>query len=226
MSTTTTTVATEVPKCAECDGHGTLGLQLLPCFDCKGTGRATLPQQPTDFAAWLARVPELGGFSIGAKGWLVWSAAQQAAAHPAPTAQAAPSAPVGSYVLMPTGLTAENGAKAELSGEFSESLTVKRHECEGVGEVDDGYECAECKGEGTVEQPVMVEWDTIKRIYARAVALLGAPTSTDSAAPTREAVSEMLHRALDRAGIHVARTLVDEYFTDEWNKGAKEGGVA
>jgi hypothetical protein len=85
MNTTSTPGVEQVdaPKCAECAGYGTLGGQLLPCFDCKGTGRATHPQQPTDFAAWLAQVPELGGFSIGAKGWLVWSAAQQAIAPPA-----------------------------------------------------------------------------------------------------------------------------------------------
>lgn len=103
------------------------------------------------------------------------------AAHPANTGEAR------AYVLMPERLTAENGAKGALSGEFVESITVTCHECEGVGEVDDGHKCAECDGEGAVEQRVMVEWDTIKRIYARAVALLAAPSPVGGSAPMNAA---------------------------------------
>ena len=80
------------------------------------------------------------------------------------------------HVLMPRHLTAENGAKGLLSGEFMEAISVRCHECDGEG-YDPQYEntCAECKGDGTVEQPVPVDWDTIKRIYAMAVEHLAAP---------------------------------------------------
>ena len=90
---------------------------------------------------------------------------------------AAPSAPAD-YVLMPRRLTAENGAKGALSGEFKESVTVTCHECEGSGddaESDNDAECPTCKGDGTLEQGVPVTWDTIKDIYKAAVELLAAP---------------------------------------------------
>lgn len=95
----------------------------------------------------------------------------------APSTRASPEIPTtqAELVLMPRELTAENGAKNSLSGEFVESITVSCHECDGAGEVDDGYKCAECDGDGMVEQRVTVEWDTIKRIYAHAVALLAQP---------------------------------------------------
>jgi len=93
------------------------------------------------------------------------------------------AAPLTDYVLMPKRLTAENGAKGALSGEFKESVTVTCHECGGSGddaESDNDAECPECKGDGTLDQAVPVTWDTIKDIYAAAVALLGAAPSPAS----------------------------------------------
>lgn len=71
-------------------------------------------------------------------------------------------APPG-YVMVPMRLTAENGAKGALSGEFSETKFVNCPECFG----DD--ECETCDGSGRIEITVPVTWTTIKEIWAKGV---------------------------------------------------------
>lgn len=78
------------------------------------------------------------------------------------TAQPAPVVPDG-YVMVPMRLTAENGAKGALSGEFSETKFVNCPECFG----DD--ECETCDGSGRIEITVPVTWTTIKEIWAKGV---------------------------------------------------------
>ncbi len=60
------------------------------------------------------------------------------------------------YVMVPMRLTAENGAKGSLSGEFSETKFVNCPECFG----DD--ECETCDGSGRIEITVPITWTTIK----------------------------------------------------------------
>lgn len=81
-----------------------------------------------------------------------------------PTAQAGNS-PVtqDGYVLVPKKLTAENGAKSALSGEFSETKFINCPECFG----DD--DCETCDGSGRIEITVPVTWTTIKAIWAKGV---------------------------------------------------------
>lgn len=67
------------------------------------------------------------------------------------------------YVMVPLRLTAENGAKEALSGEFSETRFVNCPECFG----DD--ECETCDGSGRIEITVPVTWTTIKAIWAKGV---------------------------------------------------------
>lgn len=67
------------------------------------------------------------------------------------------------YVLVPMRLTAENGAKGALSGEFSETKFVNCPECFG----DD--ECETCDGSGRIEITVPVTWTTIKEIWSKGV---------------------------------------------------------
>ncbi|MDM3243769.1 hypothetical protein [Citrobacter sp. Cf081] len=67
------------------------------------------------------------------------------------------------YVLVPKKLTAENGAKRELSGEFSETKFINCPECFG----DD--DCETCDGSGRIEITVPVTWTTIKAIWAKGV---------------------------------------------------------
>lgn len=67
------------------------------------------------------------------------------------------------YMMVPMRLTAENGAKGVLSGEFSETKFVNCPECFG----DD--ECETCDGSGRIEITVPVTWTTIKEIWAKGV---------------------------------------------------------
>lgn len=78
-------------------------------------------------------------------------------AHPAPV----PAVPDG-YVLMPMKLTAENGAKYALSGEFHVLHRVTCNECGGEG-------CSDCDDDGWLEEKIMIGWDDIKDIYRAAV---------------------------------------------------------
>ncbi|ECT1022486.1 DUF550 domain-containing protein [Salmonella enterica] len=66
-------------------------------------------------------------------------------------------------VIVPKRLTAENGAKGVLSGEFSETKFINCPECFG----DD--ECETCDGSGRIEITVPVTWTTIKAIWAKGV---------------------------------------------------------
>ncbi|SYV38476.1 Uncharacterised protein [Klebsiella pneumoniae] len=67
------------------------------------------------------------------------------------------------YVMVPMRLTAENGAKGALSGEFSETKFVNCPECFG----DD--ECETCDGSGRIEIKVPVSWTTIKDIWIKGI---------------------------------------------------------
>lgn len=75
-------------------------------------------------------------------------------------------------VLMPRALTAKNGAKEALMGEFDFSVTMTCPECHPD---DPNPDCEVCAGSVEYEQPHTVPWTTIKRIYTAAVDLLAAP---------------------------------------------------
>ncbi|HHY1018604.1 TPA: hypothetical protein ACVY19_006103, partial [Klebsiella michiganensis] len=92
--------------------------------------------------------------------FLAWSAMPRAALKSLLQAGSSPVIPDG-YVMVPMRLTAENGAKGALSGEFSETKFVNCPECFG----DD--ECETCDGSGTIEITVPVTWTTIKEIWAK-----------------------------------------------------------
>ena len=68
---------------------------------------------------------------------------------------------------MPTELTAENGAKALLIGEFHESIYIPNPDYCGCGKCDF---CIERPEESETRQvDVPVSWTTIKQIYKRIV---------------------------------------------------------
>ncbi|MGR7214058.1 hypothetical protein ACU617_23580 [Klebsiella aerogenes] len=77
------------------------------------------------------------------------------------------------YVMVPMRLTAENGAKVALSGEFSETKFVNCPECFG----DD--ECETCDGSGRIEITVPVTWTTIKEIWAKGVEHFAAASTEE-----------------------------------------------
>lgn len=74
---------------------------------------------------------------------------------------------------MPRELTAENGAKCLLSGEFSVGHFIECGYCdEGDAKIDpdgDYEECELCEGQGEVHIEIPIDWPTIKAIYAMAV---------------------------------------------------------
>lgn len=78
---------------------------------------------------------------------------------------AAPPAPVipDDWVMVPKKLTAENGAKSLLSGEFLETTFISCPECF----VDE--ECESCDGSGRIKIEVPVSWTTIKAIWNKGV---------------------------------------------------------
>jgi len=71
-------------------------------------------------------------------------------------------------VKMPRKLTAENGAKYHLIGEFFEVVEL---ECTACDDGDEG--CEVCSGYGTFTYRVPITWPSIKRIYDMAVSCLG-----------------------------------------------------
>ncbi|HFE7433330.1 hypothetical protein LD891_16945 [Salmonella enterica] len=82
--------------------------------------------------------------------------------------QPVPIVPDG-YCIMPVALTAKNGAKWALSGEFSTAREVTCPECEGDG-------CSDCDGRGDWYEDQSIDWTTIKEIYRRAVEVCALPT--------------------------------------------------
>lgn len=68
------------------------------------------------------------------------------------------------YVLLPRRLTAENGAKGLLSGEFAEGFEMNCGECDSVDE-DTAQHCDVCNGHGTYRVDTPIGWNTIKDIY-------------------------------------------------------------
>lgn len=71
------------------------------------------------------------------------------------------------YCLMPRRLTAENGAKALLLGEFKLEVTRECPECRELEEPAEG--CEICDGEGEYGQSHIIPWEKIKFIYSEAV---------------------------------------------------------
>jgi len=73
-------------------------------------------------------------------------------------------------VLMPKELTAENGAKALLIGEFHVETEIPNPDYD-PNDFDDDEEQA------FFTSQIAVPWDTIKKIYAKAVEHFGRPVN-------------------------------------------------
>lgn len=79
------------------------------------------------------------------------------------------------YCIMPLKLTADNGAKGALCGEFHVQYRIVCQSCVGEG-------CEDCNHTGGWDAEIPVSWDTIKRIHEAAVEACTLP-----AAPQQEA---------------------------------------
>lgn len=81
------------------------------------------------------------------------------------------------YCIMPRQLTAENGAKALLLGEFKLLVTKECPEC---CELEEPVEvCSICDGEGEYGQQHTIPWDQIKYIYSKAVSGLAVKNESE-----------------------------------------------
>ncbi|EPX3843510.1 hypothetical protein ACWY7B_004725, partial [Enterobacter hormaechei] len=78
------------------------------------------------------------------------------------------------YCIMPLKLTADNGAKGALCGEFHVEYRIVCQACVGEG-------CEDCNHTGGWGAEIPVGWDTIKRIHEAAVEACALP-----AAPQQE----------------------------------------
>ncbi len=74
------------------------------------------------------------------------------------------------YCAMPKKLTAENGAKGALSGEFHVTHRITCQSCGGDG-------CEDCNEEGGWDGEIPIGWDTIKMIYGAAVESCALPAA-------------------------------------------------
>lgn len=113
--------------------------------------------------------PEPIAWMVGTAIWWTKEEAERDAA--ATGLQIVPVGPLASipdgYCLMPKRLTAENGAKALLLGEFKLEVTQECPECRELDEPVEG--CEICDGEGEYAQRHTIPWDNIKFIYSEAV---------------------------------------------------------
>ncbi|MEX0297076.1 hypothetical protein AAH995_27825 [Pseudomonas putida] len=85
------------------------------------------------------------------------------------------------YCIMPRQLTAENGAKALLLGEFRLEVTRECPECLELDEPAEG--CEICDGEGEYAQRHTIPWEQIRYIYSEAVKGLALPQAGPLATP-------------------------------------------
>ncbi|WP_404943566.1 hypothetical protein R1Y13_11005 [Pseudomonas sp. NY8938] len=100
--------------------------------------------------------------------WTIEEAERDAKATGLPIVPVGPLAPIpDGYCLMPKRLTAENGAKALLLGEFKLEVTRECPECLELDEPEEG--CEICDGAGEYGQRHTIPWDMIKYIYSMAV---------------------------------------------------------
>ncbi|WP_431614510.1 hypothetical protein [Enterobacter kobei] len=106
-----------------------------------------------------------------AVGWNAYLAAMLQGAEPVTAAYKLPDG----CCVMPLKLTAENGAKGALSGEFHVTNRIVCQSCAGEG-------CEDCNDEGGWDAEIPVSWDTIKLIHEAAVEACSLP-----AAPQQEA---------------------------------------
>lgn len=157
--------------------------ELKNCPFCGGDASAEphLQHKPGCYFDVLAqfKAAPIGDLSMADEVLAAWNRRAQPAEDVRP-------APEG-YVLMPRRLTAENGAKAAMSGEFSESFSTDCPVCD-ADEPD--TECEICAGSGGLVAPVPVEWDTIKRIYDKAVESLASPMAAAPVVAFREVAAD------------------------------------
>lgn len=74
------------------------------------------------------------------------------------------------YCVMPCKLSAENGAKCALSGEFHVTHRIVCQSCGGEG-------CEDCNEEGGWDGEILIGWDIIKQIHEASVEACALPAA-------------------------------------------------
>lgn len=82
------------------------------------------------------------------------------------------------YILMPRELTAENGARYALTGEFKVSSDHPCPECYKNENEEGDDDCEICNGTNFYTSETYVDWTTIKAIYNKAVKVCAADSAT------------------------------------------------
>ena len=128
-------------------------------------------QQAFNDWAWNKQGEAIGRMDGQAAAIEAWHARAKLAEQPAPV-EVVPDG----YCIMPRQLTAENGAKALLLGEFKLLVTKECPECCELEEPTEG--CSICDGEGEYGQKHTIPWDQLKYIYSKAVSGLAVKTES------------------------------------------------
>lgn len=168
--------------CAECGATSTAGRKLfLYCGHCVGSLLTEVPSKPT---AIEPDKEELKTFTLDQSNPLTNTSQHAHCPHCAvchtadePCIDALRrvlalyeqrvQVPTG-YCIMPTSLTAENGARALLTAEFSFSQQHACLECASSSD-EPSDDCEICGGNGSYTQYSPVEWTLLKEIYQKAV---------------------------------------------------------
>lgn len=79
------------------------------------------------------------------------------------------------FVLVPRRLTAENGAKAALMGEFHVEQIIGCPDCDEHSGISEDEVCETCGDSGAVVQRLAVPWWTIQKIWLKAIKVVSAP---------------------------------------------------
>ncbi|MCX2814953.1 MULTISPECIES: Lar family restriction alleviation protein [unclassified Pseudomonas] len=162
-----------IDEYSACLARGPVGVQQHECEDQPGRDQAV---KEWNKRAAAQNHPEPLAWMVGTAIWWTKEEAERDAAEVGlpmvglgPMKE--PSVPAVSipdgYCLMPRRLTAENGAKALLLGEFKLEVTRECPECLELDEPVEG--CEVCDGEGEYAQHHTIPWDKIKFIYSEAV---------------------------------------------------------
>ncbi|WP_258962707.1 hypothetical protein [Klebsiella pneumoniae] len=170
-------VVRPAPECQHQWKHGGAN-KLQNQKQCIKCGRVELdaqqpivPDERAAFNAWNNDVDcPLAGRDAKSAAWMAWQARSELAGNSPVIPEGyvmVPKEPAAE-MMVPMRLTAENGAKGVLSGEFSETQFVNCPECFG----DD--ECETCDGSGRIEIKVPVSWTTIKEIWIKGVEYFAA----------------------------------------------------
>lgn len=98
-------------------------------------------------------------------------------------------------VLVPVELTAENGAKAALMGEFSVPFPAYCPDCHDLTDMSlEADFCETCRNTGEITHTINVPWVTIKEIWKKAIEVVAAQEPFMEALPVDSDLDDKVNR--------------------------------